>query len=63
MGFHFSTLHTKDSAAIFNLLALEMVNWGDTKEDKHSNFLKQFTKMSGFVKNKGHQNLFFNDCP
>lgn len=19
--------------------------------------------MSGFVKNKGHQNLFFNDCP
>lgn len=26
-------------------------------------YIKRFTKMSGFVKNKGHPNLAFNDCP
>lgn len=26
-------------------------------------YVMRFTKMSGFAKNKGHQNLAFNDCP
>lgn len=64
MGFHFIFLQTKDSVAIFHLLALKMFNClrRYQLQEKRSNFLELFTEVSGFVKNKGHQNLFFNDC-